>query len=145
MKKIIAILLAYLYLQGNVGLSLVKHYCGEMLALQNIGLFTAKVSCGMERESKPLRQEASGCEKPKEIKKSDCCHNKVEHLQVDDSLKAPSLASVDFVPLVLFLISFAFSGFRLPNITDEVALSGFSPPHRFNHRRFRAFLQVFRH
>ena len=137
MKRSIAIVLAYLFLQGNVGLSLVKHYCGDFLAGQNLGLVPAKTSCGME-------SDPGSCEKPGSDQADGCCHNKVEKLQVDESLKAPVLASVDFVPLVLFLIAFAFSSFRLRGATTEVALSDYSPPHRFTHRRFRAFLQIFR-
>ncbi len=143
MKKFVALLIATLFLQGHIGLSLVKHYCGDILALQNIGLFATEVSCGMEK--KATRQQAPSCEKSTRAKKSNCCHNEVEHLQVDDdSLKAPSLASFDLAAIVLFLIPFAFGGFRLVNITPEVALSGYSPPHRFTHLRFRAFLQIFR-
>lgn len=143
MKKFVAILLTFLFLQGHIGLLLVKHYCGDKLASENMGLFDAEASCGMEKKAaQPL---ASSCEKPPKHKKSHCCHNEVEHLQVDDdSLKAPSLASLEMVPMVLFLISFVFGRFRWVNITQEVALSGFSPPHRFTHLRFRAFLQIFR-
>ncbi|MBC7922388.1 MAG: hypothetical protein H7Z75_15015 [Ferruginibacter sp.] len=137
MKRSIAIVLAYLFLQSNVGLSLVKHYCGDFLAQQNLGLFASETSCGMEADP-------GSCEKPDQDEANGCCHNEVEKLQVDDSLKAPVLASVDFIPFVLFLITFAFGNFRLRIATNEVALSGHSPPHRFTHLRFRAFLQIFR-
>ena len=48
MKKFVALLLATLFLQGHIGLSLVRHYCGDNLALQKIGLFATEASCGME-------------------------------------------------------------------------------------------------
>ncbi len=143
MKKFVAILLAFLFLQSHIGLALVKHYCGGMLASENIGLYAPEASCGMEK--KTASSQASSCEKSGKAKENHCCHNETEHLQVDDdSLKAPSLASLEMVPFVLFLISFALGGFRLVEVSREVALSGFSPPHRFTHLRFRAFLQIFR-
>ena len=137
MKRFVALVLAYLFLQGNVGLSLVKHYCGDFLARQNLGLIPAKTSCGME-------SDPGSCEKPGSDQADGCCHNEVEKLQVDEGVKAPALASVDFVPFVLFLIAFAFGNLRPRSATTEVALSDYSPPHRFTHQRFRAFLQIFR-
>jgi hypothetical protein len=141
LKRIIALLLAYLFLQGNIGLAQIKHFCGDLLAIQKTSLFTAEASCGMESDEHP---STPSCEKPSHPTKKSCCHNEVQQLQVDQSLKSPSMASVDLVPFVLFVISFAFGHFSLLAGRLEVAPSGYSPPHRFTHLRLRAFLQVFR-
>ena len=132
-----------LFLQGYIGLALVRHYCGERLAGQHIGMFTAEASCGMEK--KAASQQSPPCEKPARVQEKDCCHDEVERVQVeDDRLKAPSLASPNLVVVVLVALSFVFGSFRLANVASEVALSGYPPPLRFTHRRFRAFLQIFR-
>ena len=140
MKQVVALVLTYLFLQGNIGLALVKHYCGDVLALQNINLFVDKPSCGMEKAPKP-----KSCEKPVQEEPAGCCHNEVQTLQADQSLKAPAMASVEFVPFLLFVITFTFGQFRLTESYRLVTAAGYSPPHHLRHSRFRAFLQIFRH
>lgn len=126
------------FLQGTMGLSLVSHYCGDWLASQQLGWFSGSPGCGMETDAK------DGDQRPETTPGKDCCHNEVQTLQVDDSLKATAMASVDFVPFVLLLLVYVSGYFRLATGYRESALPGYSPPHRFTHRRFRAFLQIFR-
>ncbi|MEN7549569.1 hypothetical protein AAG747_16720 [Rapidithrix thailandica] len=64
-KKLIHITLTLLVLIGTVGLPIQKHFCGELL--QEVGL---------------LPQSSSCCDM--EDMDSDCCHNQVETLQIDD-------------------------------------------------------------
>jgi hypothetical protein len=126
------------FLQGTVGCSLVRHYCGDFLASYQMGWLSQSAGCGMETK-------ASDCEAPKPTKDGgECCHDEVETLQVDHSLKTPTLATVDFVPFVLFVIFYVSGYFRLSAGYRDVAPSDYSPPHQFTHRRFRALLQVFR-
>lgn len=138
MPSIFTLLMTVFFLQGTIGLSLVSHYCGDWLASQQLGWFSGSAGCGME-------DEAKDCEKrPEATQDQHCCHNEVQTLKVDDSLKSTAMASVDFVPFLLFLIVYVSGYFRLATGYRELALPGYSPPHRFTHRRFRAFLQIFR-
>lgn len=98
LRKISAIVMAFVVLLSTMSFTVSEHYCGHKLV--DIGLFSKAESCGMELQ-KPA--SSNDCE----LKKSDCCKDEVKQFTGQNELNT-SFSTLNFEQQV-FVASFAYS------------------------------------
>jgi hypothetical protein len=140
MKLIAHISLIVLILLQTVGVTYSRHYCMKVPADWKVSLTGEKADCGMH-QPKP----ASHCESEPVIPPMDCCDTEVEYLQLDDEIHQPVQASFDFVPMLLFIVSFTIFT-ALQRLVNRRFPKGPLPPLLFRKRLLQrlSFLQTFR-
>ena len=102
LRKISAIIMAFVVLLSTMSFTVSEHYCG--LQLVDIGLFSKAESCGMELQ-KP--SSSNDCE----LKKSDCCKDEVKQFTGQNELNT-SFSTLNFEQQV-FVASFAYAYINL--------------------------------
>lgn len=95
MKNILTILLASFILLSGMHLSVARHICGGEVADVKISFSEAKASCGMEGNDNALTAQSGIA--------SNCCHNDLSVLTVDDYFSSTSLEIQEVSPPVLQL------------------------------------------
>ncbi|MTI32391.1 HYC_CC_PP family protein [Xanthovirga aplysinae] len=146
-KLVLNIFLTGLILLQSVGITLSKHYCGEILMKHSIGLWGEELDCCMdmdEMKSEPVWETSQENPFDPFTLSSVCCVNDFEHLQSENDITAPTQASFDLTPLLFILITFGF--LHLLKIFGQKVRPYSKPPLSFRKRKlqFLAFLQVFR-
>jgi hypothetical protein len=142
MKLFAHISLIILILLQSVGVTYSRHYCMEVPADWKISVTGEKADCGMH-QPKP----AAHCESEPVVPPADCCDTQVEYLQLDDEINQPvqQKASFDFVPVLLFIVTFALFN-ALQKVVSSTFPKGHLPPLLFRKRLLQrlSFLQIFR-
>ena len=102
LRKISAIIMAFVVLFSTMSFTVSEHYCGHKLV--DIGFFSKAESCGME-----LQKSASS--KDCELKKSNCCSDEVKQFTGQNELNT-SFSSLNFEQQV-FVASFTYAYLNL--------------------------------
>lgn len=98
LRKISAIMMAFVVLFSTMSFTLSEHYCGHKLV--DIGLFSKAESCGMEVQ---MPSSSKDCD----LKKSDCCNDEVKQFTGQNELNT-SFSSLNFEQQV-FVASFVYT------------------------------------
>jgi len=105
MRKISVLVLLTLYSTVAIGVPLHYHYCGG--ELQHISLFTTK-ECASHDDVHSNTEELRTCCEGKTVSHCqdgisipDCCDDKTELLQIDESVTALVLLQSDYVDAVI--------------------------------------------
>lgn len=98
LRKISAIIMAFVVLLSTMSFTVSEHYCGHKLV--DIGLFSKAEACGMEMQ-KPASSE--NCE----LSKSDCCKDEVTQFTGQNELNT-SFSSLN-IDQQIFISSFAYT------------------------------------
>lgn len=109
LRKISAIIMAFVVLFSTMSFTFSEHYCGHKLV--DIGLFSKAEACGMEMQ-KPVSSE--NCE----LSKSDCCKDEVTQFTGQNELNT-SFSSLNFEQQI-FVASFVYT---YVNLYDGLALN----------------------
>jgi hypothetical protein len=119
LKKITAIIMAFVVLFSTMSFSISEHYCGDHLV--DAGLFSKAESCGMEMEKPSPNKDCS-------IKKSNCCSDIVKQFDGQNELKT-QVINLD-VEQHLFIASFIYSYVNLFEGLDKniIPFKNYSPP-----------------
>lgn len=102
LRKISAIVMAFVVLLSTMSFTVSEHYCGHQLV--DIGLFSKAESCGMELQ-KPA--SSNDCE----LKKSDCCKDEVKQFTGQNELNT-SFSTLNFEQQII-VASFAYAYLNL--------------------------------
>lgn len=142
MKLFAHISLIILILLQSVGVTYSRHYCMEVSADWKISVTGEEADCGMH-EVKPKAH----CETESVTPPTNCCDTEVEYLQLDEDIDQPvqQKASFDFVPVLLFIVTFTLFN-ALQKLVSSTFPKGHLPPLLFRKRLLQrlSFLQVFR-
>lgn len=109
LRKISAIMMAFVVLFSTMSFTFSEHYCGHNLV--DIGLFSKAEACGMEMQ-KPASSE--NCE----LSKSDCCKDEVTQFTGQNELNT-SFSSLNFEQQI-FVASFVYA---YVNLFDGLSLN----------------------
>ena len=128
MKRIVAIILFFLYVIPAIGINISVHYCGGEISSVSFGSgYVEKCACGSKKM------------------KTDCCKNKQISFKLkSDQQKTSHVAlnffkSVTFLPIVFSTYSFSFQ----PAFDKNIAYNDYQPPDKLKqplyilHRVFR--------
>ena len=136
MKKPISIALAFLLLFSSIGMAKSSHICMGEETMNEFGLVTKHLNCGMDTESlqNPSHSEQS-------IDPVACCQNQFELLQsdVDQSLKIVHLDTGQFIFIAAFTQIFILGIEPFP---AEFSFTPFSSPPLI-HQDFNILYQTF--
>lgn len=118
-RKVVAVLLAFVVVIMTSGFTLSTHFCGGKKVKTVFNITNSDVSCGMEKNT-------NNCASKKQMK-SNCCQNEIQLIQLDEDY-TQQITDFDFSPD--FLIAFITSYVELfENETTEVDFfSDHSPP-----------------
>jgi len=114
-KRILTILLAFVYLLVSSGLIKELHHCMGKLAGSSVSFFGKQQNdkcdnCGMED------------------KRSDCCKDEVKLVKIQDSHKQVSADYTAVPPIAEAEISSPFLAFDIFNNSRDIVSSGHHPP-----------------
>ncbi|MDO9276374.1 MAG: hypothetical protein Q7T92_12600 [Lutibacter sp.] len=98
LKKISAIVMAFVVLLSTMSFTVSEHYCGSLLV--DSGLFSKAESCGMDMQ-KPIAS------KDCDLKKSDCCKDDIKQFTGQNELNT-NFSALNFEQQV-FVVSFAYA------------------------------------
>ena len=99
MKTILSCFLISLFLFGNVGLVIQKHYCKD--EVKSVALFAHPQEC--EHAQKPVCHSSTSCHAPASEDK-DCCENEADYLKASSDLFQTAAAeAIVFLPVVAIL------------------------------------------
>lgn len=131
-KKISAVLMAFVVMFSTMSFSMNQHFCGDTLV--DTAFFSEAKSCGMEMKSTTTRNECS-------IEKKDCCSDEVKRIDGQNELKTQNL-KLEFNQQV-FLVSFVYSYTSLfeDHLEDNLTYRKYKPP--LITRDFQALHSVF--
>lgn len=136
MIKVLTIVLTFIMLLHNIGLSLAIHYCGGKVANINVGIVVKKGTCGMENNEKP-------CNHSNPQFKKYCCCDKLYQCKLKDNFRKPYLADFKIVKVtILAVINIIYQVFNSYSIASLI-LHNHSPP-VLSPNFILIFYQVFR-
>jgi len=118
-KKITALLMAFVVLFSTMSFTISEHYCGDHLV--DSGLFSKAENCGMEMEKPSSNKDCS-------IKKSNCCSDVIKQFEGQNKLKSDT-STVTFNQQ-LFIASFITSYINVFEGLEEniIPFKAYSPP-----------------
>ena len=119
LKKIGAILMAFVVLFSTMSFTVSEHYCGSHLV--SIGVFSKATSCGMEKE---IPSAINGCN----IQNKDCCKDVVKQFKSQQVLKN-NFSELNFNQQ-LFVTAFTYSYLNLFEGLENniIPFKDYSPP-----------------
>lgn len=97
-KKIAAVLMAFVVMFSTMSFSMHQHFCGDTLV--DTAIFSEAQSCGMEMETTTSR---NGCS----VEKKNCCSDEVKRIDGQNELKTQNLQLG--LSQQVFLVSFVYS------------------------------------
>ncbi|WP_372747088.1 hypothetical protein [Lutibacter sp.] len=118
-RKITAIIMAFVVLFSTMSFSFSEHYCGDHLV--DSALFSKAESCGMEMETATADSDCNSFKK-------DCCSDKIKQIEGQSNLK------IDFnslsIPQQEFLVAFTNSYLNIFQGVDKRinTFEDYSPP-----------------
>ncbi len=125
MKKILAIFLTVLFLAGNMGFTVINHYCGGEVMESAIAIGYEDIDCGMEEmESACDNLHGDGL-----YFQNDCCKDEVIALDIADDYVSSTPAEL---PDVQFAIAFVVTSLQLidAKTSQNSGITGYSPPYQ---------------
>jgi len=133
LKKISAVLMAFVVLFTTMSFSFSEHYCGDHLV--DFALFSKAESCGMAMEKASPNSDCNAIKK-------DCCSDKIKQIKGQDVLDVTYI-NLNFEQQV-FLTSFTYAYLNLfEGIDTKInAFEDYSPP--LVQKDFNVFYGVFR-
>lgn len=119
MKSVLSILIALVFLAGQVGFTLSTHYCGGKIFEQSLGVIHSDLSCGMEGESTTI------CENNGTAVKDNCCHDEFQSLALVNEFKTQvdEINISEYLALVFTLSFFELLSFDPPSFSEELNIS----------------------
>jgi hypothetical protein len=82
MKRFLSLLLAVVFLAGNIGVTVANHYCGDEIYNQAVSLGHADLNCGMEKS------ERQTCESPNDFFSKSCCQTEFHNYKISDEFQS---------------------------------------------------------
>ncbi|MCH7534279.1 MAG: hypothetical protein IH948_00755 [Bacteroidetes bacterium] len=124
MKSILSILLAIIFLAGNVGFTVGIHFCGGHAVKTELMFGHNDLSCGMADMDQ-------GCDSHSDtttLKKKDCCQNQYIQFQIEDDYHMPiNEISITDIDLILGY-KLAYVSLINTNTSQEVHHIYYPPP-----------------
>ena len=124
MKRILALSLLFIFLAGQLNLTLASHYCGSIKVETTMSLGKVDLDCGME--------EMQTCDRPSENEersaclKIHCCVNEYSSADTDDFFNA---SEQNIIPQVFFVHYFFISFLdQFLNESEQDFIVTASPP-----------------